>query len=273
MTDIPEIIKTLPGETINKAYDDLIHPAASEAGKTLGILAHAITAALSPLEIWSLNKEYNVKQIKAELEKSLSSVDPEKIISPEPYVAVPAIEAISYSINNKELCALYANLLAKSMISDTKDKVHPAFVEIIKQLSPNDALIFKECSTRNIIPAAKLSIIMIQKGLHMSGSAPLQQLALDLVADISFSFISEEQVRVSLDNLIRTGLLQLNNFSLEDATSYNFIKSSDVYLKLTERFHELNAIEPTADHIHIDRKCISVTALGNLFREICIDGF
>lgn len=270
MSDISEILSS---ETAGKFYDDLVHPAASEAGKALEILAHAITAALSPLKIWSLNKEYNVKRIKAELEKSLSSVDPDKIVSPEPYVAVPAIEAISYSMNNKELCALYANLLAKSMVSDTKDKVHPAFIEIIKQLSPNDALIFKECSTRDIIPAARLSIVMIQKGLHILGSAPIQQLALDLVADISFSFISEEQVRISLDNLMRTGLLQLNNFSLEDKASYNFVKSSSIYLELTEKFHQLNAIEPTADRIHVDQKYISVTPLGNLFRNICIDAF
>lgn len=270
MSDISEILSS---ETASKVYDDLAHPAVSEVGKTFGILAHAITAALSPLEIWSLNKEHNVKQIKAELEKSLSSIDPEKIISPEPYVAVPAIEAISYSMSNKELCALYANLLAKSMVSDTKDMVHPAFVEIIKQLSPNDALIFKECSTRDIIPAAMLSIIMIQKGLHILGRAPMQQLALDLVADISFSFISEEQVRVSLDNLMRTGLLQLNDFSLEDTASYNFVKSSSIYLELTEKLFQLNAVEPTADHIHIDQKCISVTPLGRLFKKICIDTF
>ena len=55
--------------------------------------------------------------------------NPEKIVEPEPYVAVPAIQAISYAMNSDELRNLYANLLAKSMIKDTKDTVHPLLLK------------------------------------------------------------------------------------------------------------------------------------------------
>lgn len=263
----------LPNETIDKVYDDAVHPAAFEIGKTVGLLARSINAALSSLEIWVLKREYNKEQVKVELEKNLSPVPPEKIVSPEPYVAVPALQAISYSMSNKELCDLYAKLLAKSMVTDTKDKVHPAFIEIIKQLSPNDALVFKICSARNAIPAANLSIVMKQKGLHMVGSTPVQKFALDLVADIAISSISEEQIRVSLDNLMRIGLVKLNDFGLEDGSSYSFVESSEIYSEISKEFERLNSEEYTADHIQIDRKCISVTPLGGQFRAICIDGF
>ena len=263
----------LPNETIDKMYDDALHPVTSEAGKTAGLLARSINAALAPLEIWILKREYNVKQVKAELGKSLSTINPEKIVSPEPYVAVPALQAISYCMSNEELCDLYAKLLAKSMVTDTKDKVHPAFIEIIKQLSPNDALVFKVCSTRNAIPAVNLSIVMKQKGLHIVGSAPVQKFALDLVADISISSISEEQIRVSLDNLMRIGLIKLNDFGLEDGSSYSFVKSSEIYSEISKEFERLNSEEHTADHIQTDRKCLSITTLGKQFRSICIDGF
>lgn len=263
----------LPNETIDKMYDDALHPVASEAGKTAGLLARSINAALAPLEIWILKREYNVKQVKAELEKSLSTINPEKIVSPEPYVAVPVLQAIPYSMSNKELCDLYANLLAKSMVTDTKDKVHPAFIEIIKQLSPTDALVFKVCSARNAIPAANLSIVMKQKGLHIVGSTHVQKLSLDLVADIAISSISEEQIRVSLDNLIRIGLVRLNDFGLEDGSSYSFVKSSEIYSEISKEFEHLNSEEHTADHIQTDRKCLSITTLGKQFRSICIDGF
>lgn len=263
----------LPNETINKMYDDTLHPVTSEVGKTAGLLTRSINAALAPLEIWILKKEYNVKQVEAELEKNLSSINPEKIVSPEPYVAVPALQAISYCMSNAELCGLYANLLAKSMVSDTKDKVHPAFVEIIKQLSPNDALVFKVSSSRNAIPAANLSIVMKQKGFHMIGNPPAQRLNLNLISDIVIPSVSETQIRLSFDNLIRIGLVKLNDFGLEDGTSYSFVKLSEVYSEVSKHFKQLNSKEPTADYIQINRKCISITPLGSQFRSICIDGF
>lgn len=79
-------------------------------------------------------------------------------MEPEAYVAVPAIQAISYSMNSEELRNLYANLLAKAMNSDTKDMVHPSFVEIIKQMSPIDALVLNEITQSNYFPLVNLSI-------------------------------------------------------------------------------------------------------------------
>ena len=48
----------LPNETIDKVYDDALHPSVSEVGKTIGLLARSINAALAPLEIWTLKKEW-----------------------------------------------------------------------------------------------------------------------------------------------------------------------------------------------------------------------
>ena len=102
-------------------------------------IPRAINAALSPLRQWIAQREYNVAETEKLLAKKLENIEPEKIVSPEPYVAVPALQAISYSMNSDELRELYANLLAKSMCIDTKNSVHPSFVEIIRQMSPLDA--------------------------------------------------------------------------------------------------------------------------------------
>lgn len=263
----------LPTETIDKAYEDAIHPIATEIGKTGELLMRTIRAALSPLKTWTLEKELKENQVEEELRKSLSSVDPNKIVPPNSYVAVPALQAISYSMSSKELCDLYANLLAKSMVSDTKETVHPAFVEIIKQLSPNDALVFKIISVQKAVPVANLSILMLQKGLHIVGNTPEERIFFDLVSNIVIPSVSEEQVRISLDNLLRIGLIQMNDFELKDDTSYSFVKSSEVYSEISEEFHRLNAEKPTAERIHIYKKCLSTTSLGKLFRSVCIDGF
>ena len=263
----------LPNETINKTYDDVAHPAASEVGKFIGRIPRAINAALAPLDKWILQKEHNVVETKKVLATKLESINPSNIVTPEPYVAIPTLQAISYCISSKELYELYANLLAKSMVSDTKEHVHPSFVEIIKQLSPNDALVFKIISKKKVVPAANLSILMLQKGIRLAGSAPEEKISLALISDILIPLVSEDQVRISLDNLMRIGLVQLNDFELKDNASYSFVESSDVYLELLEEFNRLNAETPTADRIHVYRKCISTTSLGTQFCSVCIDGF
>jgi hypothetical protein len=53
--------------------------------------------------------------------------------------AVPAVQALTYSISEAHIRDLFANLLAADMNIDTKSNAHPAFVEIIKEMTPADA--------------------------------------------------------------------------------------------------------------------------------------
>ena len=129
----------IPPKVIEKAYDDVVHPVAEATGETLGLIPRAIRAAFLRLEKWVLHREYALYETEKLLQEKLKDVNPDKIKTPEPYVAVPALQAISYSFDNETLRDMYANLLAKAMLEDTADFVHPAFVEIIKQMSPDDA--------------------------------------------------------------------------------------------------------------------------------------
>lgn len=136
-------------ETLNLApelYNDGIKKTVQETGKIVALLPQTIYAALVPLRKWITEREYSLKETEKLLELKLKNVDPEKIRTPEAYVAVPALQAISYSMDSEELRNMYANLLAKAMIDDTKDKVHPSFVELIKQLSSDEARILKKLS-------------------------------------------------------------------------------------------------------------------------------
>ena len=113
-------------------YDDGLKQTTQESGKVLALLPRTINATLVPLRKWIAEREYNIAETEKILAKKLEKVGEEKIITPEPYVAIPAIQAISYTMNSKELRNLYANFLAKAMNLDTKDMVHPAYLETIK---------------------------------------------------------------------------------------------------------------------------------------------
>ena len=67
-----------------------------------------------------------------------------------------------------QLRDMYAELLAHAMNSETVDNVHPTFVEIIKQMSPFDALVFKKLTKTLVQPC--ISIKYMNKGTKASYS-------------------------------------------------------------------------------------------------------
>lgn len=80
------------------------------------------------------------------VKEKLRNVPENNIVSPTPRIAVPALQNASIT-EEYEIRELYANLLANSMNKVVKDGVHPAYVEIVKQLSPDEAKIL--CYMRN----------------------------------------------------------------------------------------------------------------------------
>ncbi|MCO4662203.1 hypothetical protein Si021_01990 [Streptococcus infantarius subsp. infantarius] len=159
MDPMLELAKEATKEVASEAYKDGLKPTVQETGKILGRIPRAINSIFLPIDIWLTKRKYKLEEVKAILAKKLGDISEEKLTIPEPYIAVPALEAISYSMDNEQLKNMYANLLARAMLKSEQSKVHPSFVEIIKQLSPNDALLFKEIMEREASPIIHLSVI------------------------------------------------------------------------------------------------------------------
>ena len=78
-----------------------------EIDNTASLLVRTIHAVLSPLEKWVMQKEYNMQETKKLLEIKLQNIPIENIITPPSYIAVPALQAISYWMYNDELREMY----------------------------------------------------------------------------------------------------------------------------------------------------------------------
>lgn len=248
---VGDAIKTAP-----TLYEDALQPSVQEVGKFAARIPRAINAAFSGLDKWILNKEYSIDETKKLLEKKLENIDPEKIVEPEPYVAVPAIQAISYSMNSEELRNLYANLLAKAMNYDTKDMVHPSFVEIIKQLSPIDSLVFKTIMERKANPIIDLIYKNEQESTITLNTN---------ICDIDVSSI--DLVCVSIDNLVKQSLISIPEDSYyTNEHIYDKLITSQYYIT-QQRQHP-----DTSDGYKFTHKkrMITKTNLGESFYKICV---
>lgn len=249
-----ELIKSTT-EIVKTAYEDAFQPVAQETGKALGTLGKTVNVALSPLRgvVWGYEQieEFIHDKVAKKLEEKGAKA--EDIITPDPDVAVPAIEALRYS----KLKDQFANLLAAAMDSNVSKRAHPSFVEILKQMSLVDAKVVQNLVVANYIP-----IIEFHK--TTPGTPNYEIAGIVYGYKLTALQMAEREVfHISIDNLIRLGIIEVDKtVSLSEDEIYDEIRNSvpGKYMKKsipTERYVEVKAI-------------LRVTDFGKSFRDICI---
>ena len=132
------------GPAAKELYIDLLRPAATEMGESLRVVAKVVGHALSPLKalVWSMDKVHD--WLAAELLRRLAKTAPDDIQPPPPYVAGQVLLQLPFCGDQERLRDLYANLLAAAMTKGRSGDVHPAFVHVIQQLTPDEALVLRQ---------------------------------------------------------------------------------------------------------------------------------
>lgn len=255
-----DMIKDVAKEVAKDVYADAGKPIAKPTGELLGLVPRAIKAALEPVEKWVLQREYNVAETKLLLEKKLENVQPELIEAPEPFIAVPALQYISYCMDNEELRDMYANLLANSMNSVVKNGVHPSYVEIIKQLSPDEAKILKYLYSNSLVPII---------GIRAYKQTGKSVLAVPLFTDIT-EICGCENINgyeAYIDNLTRLGLVNIpDDESLSDKSLYDSLKTHPQIVSIKKRIDD----NPQVSKTDFYEAHIALTAFGKSFCNICL---
>lgn len=249
-------------EIAKDAYEDGGKPVIKPTGELVGLVPRAIKAALSPLEKWILQREYNVEATKKLLEEKLKNTSPELIEPPEAHIAIPAMQYISYCMDNKELREMYANLLANSMNKVVKNGVHPGFVEIIKQLSPDEAKILKYMSSNSIIPTVSLRYENnIGSGIYVINN-------FSNIGEI-IECESPLDIEKYFDNMVRLGLLLNSNglSSLTDKTIYEPLKNHKL---MTQLATVKNANAKGFEKINFEEGFVKLSSYGEGFCSICL---
>ena len=120
-------------------YQDAVQPLAKETGKILQTVGRAVNAALMPAIglVWGIEKIEEFVYTK--VAKKLEDTPVDEICSPDLAVAGPALESLRYTGHKESLSELYANLLASAMDLKTAKTAHPGFVEIIRNMSSDEA--------------------------------------------------------------------------------------------------------------------------------------
>lgn len=255
--------KGIAKEIAKEMYKDGGRAIVKPIGELGGLLIRTLKATLAPVEKWTLQREYNIAETRKLLEQKLERVSIDSITAPESYIALPALQYLTYCMDQEELRDMYANLLANSMIDVVRNGVHPGFVEIIKQLSPDEAKILKYMSTHEDIPTITLRF----ENENAEGE--------DIIRD--FSDVGEKvgceqkyEMEKHFDNLERLGLIAKSGIlsKLTEEEQYEQLKKHPYISKQKKKRTEKDKAYPNDV---IREEYVRLTSFGKAFCAICVN--
>ncbi|ENM3807683.1 hypothetical protein VCSRO184_3562 [Vibrio cholerae] len=239
-------------------YEDLVQPAARQAGKALETVGRTVNAALMPIRgvVWGIEKieEFVHNSVSSKLENTPI----EDIVTPRVTVAGPALEALRFTGNESTLREMYSNLLANAMDARTEKHVHPSFVEIIKQLLPQEAKLLTILSSEDDYPL----VCKFYRRHTVRGGRPFgENLDNSQVKNVFIESydgaVDDLNLSTAFDNLCRLQLLQVvNNTSHALEDSFFGRHSSELVEKIEIRIEQKDQL--------------SFTSLGMAFIDMCV---
>lgn len=222
-------------------------------------------------QLWYYNFGYKmdikVRQRKQEVDNlflkdiatEVSNIPIDQIQEPKLSVLGPALEASKYYIDDEELRSLFAKLIAASMDNSKNEVLQPAFVEIIKQMSPIDA---KNLINLYDIKDKQNPIVSI---ILESKDSKNYKEVFDHFYIENIGNISHVRVASSLLNLKRLGLIEINyGVFLSDENRYLSYENHPIINQFKNEYNnDLHSIK-------LKKGLIKITNFGMDFCKICI---
>lgn len=123
-------------DIVPKFLDSALTPVGKEVGERL---ADLVSLVFTPVIKAKAKRDNNLKLFLEDLNKKVDEIPEDKLQDPPLNIVGPALEDVAKFYHDEEyLRKLFANLIASSMHKD-KSYIHPSFIKVIEQLSPDDA--------------------------------------------------------------------------------------------------------------------------------------
>ena len=221
----------------------------------------AVEAAIAMFrEYFPRLREEALQDVRSIVIEKLASIPPERIVSPSARLVVPALQNASIT-EEPELRRMYAYLLANSMDNVVRKGVHPSFVEIINQLSPDEAKVLTYLSAKNTIPIISLRY----ENDKEEGADVIRDFS-----DIGERTKCEQPLNITryFDNLKRLGLIdhapELSALTKKEL--YEPLKNHRHIKALTEQAH----LQKEYSNSKITESYYYLTDFGKSFCEMCV---
>ena len=243
-----------------EVYKDLVKPAAQEVGVVAGRSAKAL---LSPVRafLWSWER---IEQLVVDgVNRRFEKIPEKQRKTPDPEIAVPLIQSLTYTAQNDTLREMYLNLLANSMNAAMDKNVHPSFVDLIKQMNPLDAHVFEklagEAGYQKVINP---NVAIKNQGKIFINAVPEWFIGWKIDGHDIF------ETSASMLRLSKFGLIELMFDRTAGSESYDELRIHPELVPILDRYRRANPsleLELTATH-----SILYVNEYGRQFKAACM---
>ena len=199
MEDISGVGKVADSKLANSVYDDAVSPAAKELGKVGEDVTKTLRLFTAPFQLAAVAQD----RFEIWLNEVRRRVPLERQVEARSHVAGPALRAMLFMDEANPLAAYFLNLLSHAIDKETANDVHPAFVNVLEQICPQEAVLLKHYyqSLPGYIGHQLSHHVMSENSEIRLESYPV---------DIS-SVSSALNIRMYIDHLCTLGLLAIND--------------------------------------------------------------
>lgn len=232
-------------------------------------------------------RDLNILRYKESIAQKIASIPDGNLQEPPLSVVGPALEASKYYIEEEILREMFANVISASMDKTKSSDVHHSFVEVITQLSPEDALFLKEFEKTTRLP---YGIVRITEYISDENKFPEkldEKLKLELKRleqseklrskpFIDYFYYSKSRRKwkkneFSISSLSRLGILNIQEgMVLSNKLLYSEIKSEFSLLKKQPKLTEGSNLVPNGYRLELQKGIIDLSPFGRSFFNTCV---
>lgn len=237
-------------------------PAGQAVGANLGdgavVVSRTIRNIFLPLALYNAKREaYFKEKFEAELSAKVKVIPEEHRQEPKASVVAPAIEGLGYAYEEEELRELYLNLLASSVDARVAAGLHPAFGELVKQLTAAEVALLNVTLTGPVsIGVARIRVLIA--GTE-SGLTVHNHLMNPTLIETGLPWLHPD-IPSWVDNWIRLGIVDVDygrQLTADDA--YDWVEQRPEYIGIRET-------RTDEDHdVTFERGLLTVTDFGQRF--------
>lgn len=243
-------------ESADNAIKNLTDAPTQNVGKTFADLWYLIFGGIThAADKKKMAYASDLEKYHQELTSSIDDIPESKLVDPSIQVTAQALETSKYCVSSEVLRKMFVNLISGSMNSDTYSLAHPAFPEILKQLSTTDALLLNDifCSEQLSLPVARI-------GFKDDGNG-YNTIYENVFVPNAFS-LPYGEYSLSLSSLERANLISIDyNVQINFDPAYDKLRQTPEYLKV----QEVSGASP-----HFGKGVLQLTSFGLSFCSICI---
>lgn len=231
----------LIGTVIKVAGDQPdVKAAGMNLAKTAKTLTDFINVGLLPIAAinfgYAKARTYFENRFKADVEATAASIPPENLQEPASSVVGPVLQGLAFTHEDDNLREMYLRLIATAMDNRIASKAHPAFAEIIRQLSGYEAGLLRTTLRHRLLPIAEIRMETYDaarqnmKFAFPSSYRTLQTHVLPLGGNDGTPSVNPD-LPALVDNWVRLGLMSVSyEVAINRENAYDWIKTRPEYL-------------------------------------------